>query len=210
MGVFRSPLGRLSRDYCGWDSLLGQVSGGISTTLQASYTPLCCWLGGGCFYQGKHPRSLSLYNYLAAIACCAQLLLLICVSPYRSYNLVQLGLSYPSSFKVYLEGLICHPLLYFIFFTAVYASSSFVLGALLYLIYVYAPPVSFLSPICTLGVALLLAFKALPYLNCVVVQLGFIPEAIYDYSFIYYFRLHLLSRQVNYQSTTYFNPLEPW
>ena len=60
MGVFCSPLGRLSRDYCGWDSLLGWVSGGVGAASRASYAPLCCWLGGGCSHWGRHPRSLSL------------------------------------------------------------------------------------------------------------------------------------------------------
>ena len=49
-------------------------------------------------------------------------------------------------------GLIYRLLLYFIFITAVYVSSSLILRAVLYLIYTGILPVPFLSPVYALGI----------------------------------------------------------
>ena len=70
------------------------------------------------------------------------------------------------------------------FFTAVYTSSSLILGAVFSVISVSTLSTPCLSPALTLGVSLLLAFKVAFNLNSVVIELGFILKAIYNHSLI--------------------------
>ena len=67
------------------------------------------------------------------------------------------------------------------FFTAVYISSSLVLGAVFSIININILFISCLPPVYALSVPLLLASKALFNLDTVVVELGFILKAIYNY-----------------------------
>jgi hypothetical protein len=68
------------------------------------------------------------------------------------------------------------------FFAAVYTSSSLVLGAVLSVVSVSTLSTPCLPPALTLGVSLLLASKATFDLDSVVVEPGFVPEAVYDHS----------------------------
>ena len=70
------------------------------------------------------------------------------------------------------------------FFTTVYISSSFVLGAVFSIISVSILFTPYLPPVLALGMSPLLAFKITLDLNPIVIKLGFILEAIYHYSFI--------------------------
>ena len=72
----------------------------------------------------------------------------------------------------------------FIFFTAVYISSSLVLGAVFSVISVSALSTPYLPPVLALGISLLLVFKTTLDLDPVVVEPGFVPEAVYYYSLI--------------------------
>ena len=70
------------------------------------------------------------------------------------------------------------------FFTAVYISSSFVLGAVFSVISVSILSTLYLPPILALGISLLLAFKTTLDLNPIVIKLGFILKTVYYYSLI--------------------------
>ena len=73
-------------------------------------------------------------------------------------------------------------LLYSIFFTAVYISSSLILRVVLNIISISILSTPCLPPALTLGIFLLLVSKAIFNLDSVVVEPGFILEAIYNYS----------------------------
>ena len=73
-------------------------------------------------------------------------------------------------------------MLYFILFTAVYISSSLILKAVPNIGSISALSISYLPPILTLGISLLLVSKVTFNLDSIVVELGFILEAIYNYS----------------------------
>ena len=75
-------------------------------------------------------------------------------------------------------------MLYSVFFTVVYISSSFVLGAVLSVISVSILFTPYLPPILALGMSLLLTFKIMLNLDSIVIKLGFILEVIYYYFFI--------------------------
>ena len=68
------------------------------------------------------------------------------------------------------------------FFAIVYISSSFVLRAVFSVINISILFISYLPPALALGISLLLISKTTLDLDPVVVELGFIPEAIYYYS----------------------------
>ena len=68
------------------------------------------------------------------------------------------------------------------FFFIVYIFSSLVFGAVFSVINVSIFSTPYLPPVLTLGVSLLLASKILSDLDTVVVELGFILKAIYNYS----------------------------
>jgi hypothetical protein len=71
-----------------------------------------------------------------------------------------------------------------VFFTAVYIFSSLILRAVLSIISVGILSISYLPLILALDISLLLVSKATFDLNSVVVELGFILEAVYNYSLI--------------------------
>ena len=73
-------------------------------------------------------------------------------------------------------------MLYSIFFTVVYISSSFVLGAVFSVISVSVLSIPYLPPILALGISLLLISKTTLDLDPIIIKLGFILEAIYYYS----------------------------
>ena len=68
------------------------------------------------------------------------------------------------------------------FFTAVYISSSLILGAVFSVISVSVLSIPYLPPVLALGISLLLAFKTTLNLDSIVIKLGFILKAIYYYS----------------------------
>ena len=68
------------------------------------------------------------------------------------------------------------------FFTVVYISSSLILRAVLSIVSIRILSTPYLPPALTLGISLLLASKAAFNLDSVVVEPGFILEAIYNYS----------------------------
>ena len=143
------------------------------------------------------------------IICPAYLFLLIGVFLYRSCNLVQFNVFYYGSFQVHLVGFIHCLLLCFMSFSTVYASVSLILAAVFGVVYVGAYSAPCFLPVSTLGMSLLLASKVLLDFYPIIVQSGFILEAIYNYSFTNYCSLHFLGWQVNYQGTIYFSLLRP-
>ena len=68
------------------------------------------------------------------------------------------------------------------FFTTVYISSSFVLGAVFGVVSVSTLSISYLPPALALSMSPLLVFKILLDLDPIVVEPGFVPEAVYYYS----------------------------
>ena len=70
------------------------------------------------------------------------------------------------------------------FFSAVYISGSFILGAVFSVINVSTLFIPYLPPVLTLNMSLLLASKATFDLDSVVIELGFILKAVYNYSLI--------------------------
>jgi hypothetical protein len=68
------------------------------------------------------------------------------------------------------------------FFTAVYISSSLILKVVLNIISIGTLSIPCLPPTLALGISLLLASKATFNLDSVVVEPGFVPEAIYNHS----------------------------
>ena len=68
------------------------------------------------------------------------------------------------------------------FFTIVYISSSFVLGAVFSVISVSVLFTPYLPPVLALGMSLLLISKTTLNLDPIVIEPGFILEAIYYYS----------------------------
>jgi hypothetical protein len=68
------------------------------------------------------------------------------------------------------------------FFAIVYISSSPVLRAVLSVISVSILSIPYLPPVLALDIFLLLASKAIFNLDLIVVELGFILEAIYNHS----------------------------
>ena len=70
------------------------------------------------------------------------------------------------------------------FFTIVYIFSSFVLGAVFNIISVSTLFIPCLPPVLTLGISLLLIPKIAFNLDFIVIELGFVLEAIYNYFFI--------------------------
>ena len=75
-------------------------------------------------------------------------------------------------------------MLYSIFFTIVYISSSLVLRAVFSVISVSTLSISYLPPVLTLNISLLLVFKAAFDLDSIIIEPGFILKAIYNHSFI--------------------------
>ena len=84
----------------------------------------------------------------------------------------------------YLIGFIRYLLLYSIFFTAVYISSSLILRVILNIISISTLSIPYLPPALALGISLLLVFKVAFNIDSVVAELGFILEAVYNYSLI--------------------------
>ena len=70
------------------------------------------------------------------------------------------------------------------FFTAVYISSSLVLRVVFNIISISTLSTPYLPPALALSMSLLLASKITLNLDSIVIELGFIPEAIYYYSFV--------------------------
>ena len=70
------------------------------------------------------------------------------------------------------------------FLLIVYISSSLIFRVVLSIISVSILSIPYLPPILTLSIFLLLAFKVPFNLDSIVVELGFILEAIYNYSLI--------------------------
>ena len=70
------------------------------------------------------------------------------------------------------------------FFTTVYISSSLVLRAVLSVISVSTLSTPYLPPILALGISPLLVSKIMLDLDSVVIEPGFVLEAVYYYSFI--------------------------
>ena len=70
------------------------------------------------------------------------------------------------------------------FFTAVYTSSSLVLGAVFSVINVSVLFTSYLPPVLALNISPLLISKITLDLDSIVVELGFVLKAVYHYSFI--------------------------
>ena len=68
------------------------------------------------------------------------------------------------------------------FFTAVYTSSSLILGAVFSVISVSTFFTPYLPPILALGMSLLLVSKAAFNIDSVIVEPGFVLEAVYNYS----------------------------
>ena len=79
-------------------------------------------------------------------------------------------------------GFTRHFLLYSVFFTVVYISNSLVLGAVFSIISISVLFIPYLPPVLALNMSLLLTSKTALDLDPVVVELGFIPKAIYHYS----------------------------
>ena len=117
---------------------------------------------------------------------------------FNSSSYYKFSASYYSSFQVYLKDIIRHLLLYSIFFTIVYIPNPFILRVVFSLISISILSVPYLLRIYALAIFLLLAFIVLLDLDSVVVQLGFVLEAIYNYYFTSYYYLYLLGQQVNY------------
>ena len=72
----------------------------------------------------------------------------------------------------------------FIFFTVVYISNSFVLGAVFSVIRVSVLSISYLPPVLALGMSLLLASETTLNLDSIIIEPGFILEAVYHYFFM--------------------------
>ena len=70
------------------------------------------------------------------------------------------------------------------FLTTVYISSSLILGAVFSVISVSVLSISYLPPALALDISPLLVFKITLDLDSIVIKPGFIPEAIYYYSFM--------------------------
>ena len=70
------------------------------------------------------------------------------------------------------------------FFTIVYIFSSFIFRTVFSVINISVLSIPYLPSILALGISLLLTSKITLNLDPVVIELGFIPEAIYYYSFI--------------------------
>ena len=70
------------------------------------------------------------------------------------------------------------------FFTAVYISSSLVLGVVFSVINVGTLFIPYWPPALALGISLLLSSKTALNLNFIVIEPGFIPKAIYNHSFM--------------------------
>ena len=68
------------------------------------------------------------------------------------------------------------------FFIIVYISSSLVLGAVFGVISVSVLFTPYLPSVLALGISLLLISKIALNLNPIIIELGFIPKAIYHYS----------------------------
>ena len=75
-------------------------------------------------------------------------------------------------------------MLYSIFFTTVYISSSFIFRAVFRVISVSILFILYLPPALALNMSLLLIFKITLNLDSIVIEPGFILKAIYYYSFI--------------------------
>ena len=69
-----------------------------------------------------------------------------------------------------------------VFFTAVYISSSLILGAVFGVISVSILSTPYLPPALALGISLLLTFKTTLDLDPMVVEPGFVLKAVYYYS----------------------------
>ena len=69
------------------------------------------------------------------------------------------------------------------FFSVVYISSSLVFRTVFSVINISILSTLCLPPVLTLSISLLLAFKAIFNLDSVVIELGFVLKAIYNYSF---------------------------
>ena len=70
------------------------------------------------------------------------------------------------------------------FFTAVYISNSFILKAVFSVISVSTFFTPYLPPILALGISLLLISKIALNLNPIIIELGFILKAVYNYSLV--------------------------
>ena len=70
------------------------------------------------------------------------------------------------------------------FFIIVYISSSFVLKTVFSIINISTLFTPYLPPVLTLNMSLLLIFKVIFNLDSIVIELGFILKAIYNYFFI--------------------------
>jgi hypothetical protein len=70
----------------------------------------------------------------------------------------------------------------YIFFTAIYIYSSFIFRVVLSIIVINILSAPYLPSVYALGISLLLVFKALSNLDSVVVEPGFILEAVSNYS----------------------------
>ena len=70
------------------------------------------------------------------------------------------------------------------FFSAVYISGSLVLRAVFSVINISILFIPYLPSILTLNISPLLVFKATFNLDSIVIELGFIPKAIYNHSFV--------------------------
>ena len=68
------------------------------------------------------------------------------------------------------------------FFSAIYIFNSFVLKAVLSVINIHTLSIPYLSPVLTLSISPLLAFKATFNVDFVVIELSFILKAIYNHS----------------------------
>ena len=90
------------------------------------------------------------------------------------------------------SGFIHYLLLYSIFFTIVYVSSFLILRVVLNIISIGTLSIPYLPPVLTLGISPLLVSKVTFNLDSIVVEPGFILEAVYNYFLIGYFRLYLL------------------
>ena len=70
------------------------------------------------------------------------------------------------------------------FFTAVYIFSSLIFRAVFSIISISILSTSYWPPILALGISLLLASKVTLNLDFIVIEPGFIPKAVYNYSLI--------------------------
>ena len=73
---------------------------------------------------------------------------------------------------------------YFIFFAVVYIFSSLVLGAVFGVVSVSALSTPYLPPVLALGISPLLASEITLDLDPMVIEPGFVLEAVYYYSFM--------------------------